>query len=283
MEHFILSGFSDEIGSNISVQFSAFKRLGIHYFEPRGINGKNISSLTQDEAKKLAEFMKMQGISASSIGSPIGKISIGDNFEAHLSLLKHTIAIAKTLGTKYIRIFSFFLPKEEPAEKYREEVLSRMKKMTSLAEENDVILLHENEKDIYGDIAERCLDLFREISSPNLRAVFDPANFVQCGQNTKDAFAALSPYVEYVHIKDALSNGNVVPAGQGDGNVEWILSQLSSMNYHGFLSLEPHLGSFEGLAALETTDKMEKLERSSEEKFVLTHAALTELLKRVKA
>lgn len=283
MEHFILSGFSDEIGSNISVQFSAFKRLGIHYFEPRGINGKNISSLTQDEAKKLAEFMKMQGISASSIGSPIGKISIGDNFEAHLSLLKHTIAIAKTLGTKYIRIFSFFLPKEEPAEKYREEVLSRMKKMTSLAEENDVILLHENEKDIYGDIAELCLDLFREISSPNLRAVFDPANFVQCGQNTKDAFAALSPYVEYVHIKDALSNGNVVPAGQGDGNVEWILSQLSSMNYHGFLSLEPHLGSFEGLAALETTDKMEKLERSSEEKFVLTHAALTELLKRVKA
>lgn len=281
MENFILSGFSDEIDSNILKQFEALKRLGIHYFEPRGINGKNISVLTDTEVTELAACMEKYGILASSIGSPIGKIAITDDFEEHLSVVQHTINIAKTLGTKYIRIFSFFLPQDQPAKKYRSEVLRRMEKMTALAEKNNIVLLHENEKDIYGDIAERCLDIFKEIDSPNLRAVFDPANFVQCGQDTKEAFQMLSPYVEYMHIKDALPNGDVVPAGAGAGNVEWLLTQLLSANYRGFLSLEPHLGSFDGLAALETTDKMEKLEHSSEEKFILAHNALLKILKKI--
>ena len=279
MENFILSGFSDEIDSSITVQFEALKKLKMHYFEPRGINGKNISALSEDEIKTLADYMESYGISVSSIGSPIGKIKITDDFKQHTEALRHTIHIAKALKTKYIRIFSFFLPQNEPAEKYRNDVLDRMKQMTALAEENEVILLHENEKEIYGDVAARCADILTEVNSPNLRAVFDPANFVQCGQDTKEAYQILAPFVEYVHIKDALPNGDVVPAGQGVGNVEWLLTQLKADGYQGFLSLEPHLGSFTGLSALENSDKMEKLERSSEEKFILAHNALISILK----
>ena len=32
-----------------------------------------------------------------------------------------------------------------------------------------LVLLHENEKDIYGDVADRCLTILREVASPHFR------------------------------------------------------------------------------------------------------------------
>lgn len=275
-----ISGFSDEIDSDIKVQFEHLNKLGIKYFEPRGINGTNISALTLDEAKQLKETMDKYGIKASSIGSPIGKIGIKDEFEPHLEKLAHTIEIAKILGTKYIRIFSFFIPKEDDPAIYRDEVMARMKAMTALAGKEGVILLHENEKDIYGDIAVRCKDILDTVDSQNLRAVFDPANFVQCGQVTyPDAYEMLKDHVVYMHIKDALfADNSVVPAGHGDGRVRDILQALSDRDYDGFLSLEPHLGSFDGLGDLEVGDEMLSLTKSDAGKFTLAYNSLKKIL-----
>lgn len=275
-----ISGFSDEIDSDIKVQFEHLNKLGIKYFEPRGINGTNISALTLDEAKQLKEIMDKYGINASSIGSPIGKIGIKDEFEPHLEKLAHTIEIAKILGTKYIRIFSFFIPKEDDPAIYRDEVMARMKAMTALAEKEGIILLHENEKDIYGDIAVRCKDILDTVDSQNLRAVFDPANFVQCGQVTyPDAYEMLKDHVVYMHIKDALfADNSVVPAGHGDGKVQDILKALSDRDYDGFLSLEPHLGSFDGLGDLEVGDEMLSLTKSDAGKFTLAYNSLKKIL-----
>lgn len=275
-----ISGFSDEIDSDIKVQFEHLNKLGIKYFEPRGINGTNISALTLDEAKQLKETMDKYGINASSIGSPIGKIGIKDEFEPHLEKLAHTIEIAKILGTKYIRIFSFFIPKEDDPAIYRDEVMARMKAMTALAEKEGIILLHENEKDIYGDIAVRCKDILDTVDSQNLRAVFDPANFVQCDQVTyPDAYEMLKDHVVYMHIKDALfADSSVVPAGHGDGRVRDILQALSDRDYDGFLSLEPHLGSFDGLGDLEVGDEMLSLTKSDAGKFTLAYNSLKKIL-----
>lgn len=275
-----ISGFSDEIDSDIKVQFEHLNKFGIKYFEPRGINGTNISALTLDEAKQLKETMDKYGINASSIGSPIGKIGIKDEFEPHLEKLAHTIEIAKILGTKYIRVFSFFIPKEDDPAIYRDEVMARMKAMTALAGREGVILLHENEKDIYGDIAARCKDILDTVDSDNLRAVFDPANFVQCDQVTyPDAYEMLKDHVVYMHIKDALfADSSVVPAGHGDGRVRDILQALSDRNYDGFLSLEPHLGSFDGLGDLEVGDEMLSLTKSDAGKFTLAYNSLKKIL-----
>ena len=278
-----ISGFSDEIDSGIKVQFEHLNKLGIKYFEPRGINGTNISALTLDEAKQLKETMDKYGINASSIGSPIGKIGIKDEFEPHLEKLAHTIEIAKILGTKYIRVFSFFIPKEDDPAIYRDEVMARMKAMTALAGREGVILLHENEKDIYGDIAVRCKDILDTVDSDNLRAVFDPANFVQCGQVTyPDAFELLKPHIVYMHIKDAFfEDGKIVPAGYGEGHIREILSDLAAKNYNGFVSLEPHLGVFGGLEKLELDDSMLQLEKSDAGKFTMAYKALEKILEEV--
>ena len=103
-----ISGFSDEIDANIDIQFAALNRLGIKYFEPRFIGGKNISELCDEEVLSLKEKMDNAGITASSIGSPIGKIKLTDNFEEHFELFKRVCRTAKMLDCNFIRIFSFY-------------------------------------------------------------------------------------------------------------------------------------------------------------------------------
>lgn len=282
MKAYKISGFSDEIDANIEVQFDVLNKLGIEFFEPRGVDGKNISELTEDEVKTLKGKMNEYGILVSSIGSPIGKIKLSDDFEAHFDVFRRVVETAKFLGTKYIRMFSFFHDggAEWTADE-REQVFVRIRKMLDYAKANDVILLHENEKDIYGDTTERCLDLMKEFHCENFRAVFDPANFVQCGQNTKVAYDTLKEYIEYMHIKDAKAeDGEVVPAGFGDGNLEYILKNLVNNGYSGFFSLEPHLGSFEGLEKLEIGDEMLNLPKSGEGTFTLAFNSLNKILKK---
>jgi len=276
-----ISGFSDEIDSCVITQFEALNRLNIKYFEPRGIDGKNISTLTDEQVKELKAKMDKYGIEASSIGSPIGKVNIEDDFSEHFELFKRVVFIAKELGSKYIRMFSFYTKEGGWNGEKREEVIKRLQTMIDYAKEQDVVLLHENEKDIYGDTIDRCVDIMETLACDNFKAVFDPANFVQSGQDTKSAIEKLGKYIEYMHIKDSLADGKIVPAGMGEGNVELVLKTLLDQGYAGFISLEPHLGSFEGLADLELDDKMEKLPKGGEGTFTVAYNALNEILNKI--
>lgn len=295
MKYDRISGFADEIAEDVDTQFRVLNKLDIRYFEPRGIDGKNIAELSDGEVAALKEKMERCGIKASSIGSPIGKIRLDEDFQAHFEKFQRVVDIAERLDAGYIRMFSFN-PPERPdsaagegdgaAHEWtageREEVIRRLRRMTAYAGERDVVLLHENEKGIYGDTAERCADLMRELGCRHFQAVFDPANFVQCGQDTKEAYEALRSFIAYVHVKDArVEDGNVVPAGAGDGNVGHILKGLLDSGYEGYLSLEPHLGSFSGLAALELDDKMQNLPQGGEGTFTLAYRALEDILDKI--
>ncbi len=274
-----LSGFSDEIDKDIIKQMEGVRSLGMRYFCPRNVSGKNISTLTEAETEELAKTMAEYGVKACCIGSPIGKIGVREEFEPHMEELKNTIRIAKQLGTKYIRIFSFYLKGENP-EDCRDEVMRRMRAMVALAEKEDVMLLHENEKGIYGDTAARCADILETVQSPALGCIFDSANFVQCKESCEEAFEKLAPYITYMHIKDAVEDGTVVPAGMGKGYISGIFRGLMERGYSGFACLEPHLGSFEGLQDLEESDEMLKLEKSSIGKFKLAHDAFCSILEK---
>ena len=277
-----ISGFSDEIDSDIDIQFAVLNKLGIKYYEPRFINGKNISELCDEEVYSLKEKMDNAGISASSIGSPIGKVKLNDDFEKHFELYKRVCHIAKILQCRYIRIFSFYHDGKVWTAEERSLVLERLSKMIAFAKEENLILLHENEKDVYGDTAERCADLMENLFCDNFMAVFDPANFVQCGENADCAYNKIQKYVTYIHIKDAKKDdGTVVPAGQGDGCIKNILTSLFAKGYDGFLSLEPHLGSFEGLQNLELDDKMENLPKSGEGTFTLAYNSLLKIIEEI--
>lgn len=252
MEHIILSGFSDEIAPELDLQLAAIREWGLSHIELRAADGVNVSDFSTEKGKEVKNKLAGAGVSVSSIGSPIGKIGIEEDFAPHLEKLKRTLEIQKELGAPYLRMFSFYIPQGRAPEDFREEVLDRVGCMAEEAAAWDSVLLHENEKGIYGDNAPRCKELLDAFYGPHFKAVFDFANFVQVGQQTLPAYELLKPYVEYVHVKDAQrGTGAVVPAGQGDGHVQDILTDLIGGGWKGFLSLEPHLTDFAGLAALE--------------------------------
>ena len=286
MLNFILTGFADEACAGLDGQIAALKRNGMSYFEPRGIDGKNISDFTVDEAKALKEKLDANGIKVSSIGSPFGKIEIDEDFEPHFEKFKNTVEVAKILETKYIRMFSFFFTKGQSYEDNREEVLRRVKALADYSAAQGIYCCLENEKGIYGDTDDRNLEVLR-YCQPNLYAIVDPANYIQCGVDPLAAYEKVAGFVKYLHVKDAyFENGEVVPAGKGDGNVAQIIKRFARNHGEKFLSLEPHLTVFKGLEDLEadngTINSIEKKKSykyaSTDESFDAAVSALKEIL-----
>lgn len=259
MAHFIFSAFCDESGeTTIGGQMAACKANGITHMELRGFGDKSINDFTVEEAEAMKKEIDEQGMKVASIGSGYGKIEITDDFEPHFEKFKNTVAVAKALDAKYIRIFSFFFTKGESHDEYKDEVIRRVKAMADYATEQGVIPCLENEKDVYGDTGERMNDVLR--ACDNLVGVFDPSNFVQCGVDTLKAYELIGDKIEYFHVKDALfDGGTVVPSGEGDGNVLALLKMFAQKNGERVLSLEPHLKVFDGLSNLEADDSTEKM------------------------
>ncbi len=240
-----LSAFADEIAPDLNVQLDTLDSESIRHLEFRGVWNKNVLDLTDAEIATVKATLESRGVKVSSIGSPIGKIPVAGVFAPHLARFQRAIEVAHTLAAPFIRIFSFFIPVADDPARYRDQVLDRMAQLVRAAEGSGVTLVHENEKEIYGDTPARCLDILTQIDSPMLRAAWDPANFVQCGVRPhSEGYAALRPFIAYVHVKDAmLASGQVVPAGQGDGELRETIAALRGSGFDGFFSLEPHLAS----------------------------------------
>lgn len=250
MNNLHIYAFADEASPRIDEQIKAMVRNGLQGLEIRNVDGENVSAISLDKAREVRKKLDDAGLITWSIGSPIGKIDIEKaSFEEHLDSLRHTLEVASVLGAKNIRMFSFFIPAGKDPALFRNQVMDRLHRMVEVSAGSGIALCHENEKGIYGDVATRCLDVLTEV--PELHGVFDPANFVQCGQDTLEAWEMLKDRINYMHIKDALfSDSSVVPAGKGDGHVGEVL--------HAFLAkggcdmtVEPHLAVFDGLKGLE--------------------------------
>ena len=263
--------FADEASPDLAKQIDALKRNGAFFIELRGVNGKNVSELTLDEATEAKKMLDDGGISVYSIGSPIGKIDLKDDFLSHIEKHKHVIELAELFETENIRMFSFY-----GAEGRKNEVVERLNKLLD-ATPDHITLCHENEKGIYGDTPEKCLEIIKDL--PRLRAVFDPANFVQCGVDTVKAWEMLRSKVKYLHIKDAVGQA-VVPAGEGDGNIKHIITDYIKLGGQ-VVSMEPHLSDFVGLSSLERDGETTQVSyrfSSTDEAFDAAFAAVNKLL-----
>ena len=280
-----ITGFADEIAQELDTQIESVKKLGIKYIEMRGVDGDNLIFHTDDKVKEIKKKLDDAGVKLSALGSPLGKIGIEDPFEPHFEQFKRACEIAHMMDTKNIRMFSFYVDDARRHE-FKDEVFERMGRFVDYAKKSDVVLLHENEKGIYGEKAPECRELMDEFACDNFRAIFDFANFVQAGQDTLEAYDLLKDFIVYMHIKDARNgSGIVVPAGFGDGNVEEILTKLFNSGFDGFLSLEPHLFDFKGFDGLERCNKTPIASSgaalSGFEGFALAHESLIKILTKI--
>ena len=278
---YLVSAFADEAANDLAGQIAACKRNHIPFIEMRGVNGKNIGSVTAAEAKEIKKVLDAEGIGISALGSPYGKMNITDDFAPHLEGYKRTIEVAHILGTKNIRMFSFFMPEGANLNDYRGEVTERV---GAFVENADGILpCMENESNLYGMDPDHCLELALAFGG-KLRLVFDPANFLINGIATRPAYAMLKPHIEFFHIKDYLAaDKKIVPAGYGDGEIPWILEDFAaSGDGEVFLSIEPHLAHFAGLDELSQKSNLEMkfTYQSKEESFNAAADALWRILKK---
>jgi len=244
-----LSAFADEISPDLPEQIAILKRENIAHIDLRGVWNINVLDLTGEQAISIKELLEGHGIKVAAIGSPIGKVPVDSPFDEHLERFERAIKLAHLFGTPLVRIFSFYPPAGIASDStdpysWRDEVVWRLREMIERARAAGITLIHENEKGIYGDTIARCVDLLQECNDTHFQAVFDPANFIQCGQTPyPDAYEALRPWLCYVHVKDALPDGDVVAAGEGAARWPELLQRLRQDGYDGFFSLEPHLAS----------------------------------------
>jgi sugar phosphate isomerase/epimerase len=250
---FILTGFADEISADLDEQLAVLAAEAISHLELRSAWGTNVADLTDEQVARIGQALSAAGVQVSAIGSPIGKIGIADPLGPELDRMRRIADVAGQLDAAIVRVFSFYLPVGEPPARYRDEVIDRMAALAEIAAASGLVLAHENEKGIFGDRPERCADIIESVGSPALVATFDAANFVQCGVRPHtEAYPLLRPHLLYLQVKDAImATGEVVPAGQGDGEVAETLAALRDSGFAGFVSLEPHLavaGQFGGFS-----------------------------------
>ena len=275
-----LYAFADEASSMTDGQITAMKENGLDGLEIRNVDNVNVVDISDAKAKEVRKKLDAADLRVWTIGSPIGKIDIEkDNFTLHTEKFKRSLEIAEILGAENIRLFSFFTPQDNRAD-YKNKVIERLGVFADIAKGTGITLCHENEKGIYGDVPERCAEIHKAL--PEIKAIFDPANYVQCGVDTLKAWEIIKPYVKYLHIKDALADGNVVPAGKGIGNLKYILDDFRKDGGNS-LTIEPHLTVFAGLKDLEKEgDKsvVGEIYRypSNEAAFAAAVSALKELL-----
>lgn len=251
MSNIKLSAFADEYADSFEEQLQALNGFGIEHIEIRHVDKKNISILSTEEVKTAKKMLDEYGIRASAIGSPLGKIRLDEDMDAHMETAKHVFESANLLGAKYIRMFSFYAPDGKDITTMKGQVTEALEKMLLLARSHGVTLCHENEAKIYGDIPARCRELLDHFGG-ELKCVFDMGNFVLEGVDPfPSAYELLKPYIAYFHIKDSLAAGAIVPPGKGEAKIKEILSaHMQSAKEDFFVSLEPHLQTFSGLNAL---------------------------------
>ncbi len=285
----IISGFADEICTDFEEQLKTVTELGMGYICLRAADGRGIAEYTAEEAReRLLPKLQKAGVKVSSIGSPIGKVDIGDEegFQRQLTQLDELCRMCGILGCQYVRIFSFFMPKDEDPADYRDEVFAKMEKFLEIAGRYGVTLIHENEKGIYGDVGSRCVELMEKLAAGGMRSAYDFANFVQCGEDPAACWNMLRPYISYIHVKDALysSHENVL-CGTGDGRIREILDQaINRDGYEGFLTLEPHLAIFSTFASLEKdagNDRLKNRFETGAEAYAAQYHALCQILEEI--
>jgi 3-dehydroshikimate dehydratase len=241
----LIAAFGDEIADDLDAQVRGLEAEGIRRLDLRGVWGKNVLALSDDEVTRVGADLTSRGMRVSCVASPIGKAAMDGDFDQQIAGLRRALEIAHALGTRYVRVFSWYVPPEDDADGYREVVLERMGQLVRLAEAAGVVLLHENEGGLYGDSPARCHDLLTQLDSPALRAVWDPGNFVAAGYDPlRDSWPLLQGWIDYVHVKDVRHEGNtrrIVVAGEGEVRWAECIATLDAAGYRGVYALEPHL------------------------------------------
>lgn len=249
---------TDEVSDRFDAALDWVMQQRLRHVEVRVVDGKNIADLDDAAVASVRQRIESRGLYVCGVASPLFKCALdpsrpvasGDRFgqgeasvEDHFRKLDRVIAIANMLGTKRIRIFSFW--REVDPAPHEAEVIRHLKRAAGVAEKAGVQLLVENEPSCNGGFADEVGRIVRGVGSPAVRALWDPGNEAYGGREAFPAgYAHLKDVLAHVHLKDAYhrpdGSPRCVPLGSGDVPMIPQLRALRDAGYDGLFTIETH-------------------------------------------
>lgn len=253
-----LTGFVDEVDDDLRTQVDTARELGWSSIELRTVGAGNVDALDAAAFESLEAILLESDLGVSSFGSTIA--NWGRGLEADpaedLEALRRCAPRMHRLGARFLRVMSYRSPAPEPADgPVGAEVVRRLRDLAAAAEDEGIVLVHENCETWGGQSVDHTRRLLDSIPSDSFALVYDTGNPVgsidlrgEPPYGYQDPLAFLRDVrdrVAYVHIKDCRRNEQgveYVMAGEGDARIPEILNFLAETDYEGPISIEPHMG-----------------------------------------
>ncbi|MFH1023448.1 MAG: sugar phosphate isomerase/epimerase family protein [Planctomycetota bacterium] len=250
---FRFTGFADEAGPTIEEQIRATQEAGWDGIELRGVAGDTVTSISDDDWARTWGALQTAGIRVAGFGSGIANWAktIAMDFSADVTELRRAIPRMRQCGTRLIRIMSYPNVKDNPwpRDRWRDEVIRRIRELARIAEGEGVILGHENCSG-YGGLGSReTFEILDAVNSPALKLIFDTGNTTLHDGSREATWAfykACRDRVVHVHIKACKPDpeGKWITCYPDEDEVQRrVLADLKAREFDGWISIEPHMAA----------------------------------------
>ena len=189
-------------------------------------NGRNdLSDLTPDRCKAIADTYRQAGISIHSMGVYTNLLHPDpEERNANLAYFDAMMQVGRHMGVAtFITEAGHYKP-EEPtpgiAYDFREStwdlLLQTFKELGALAQRNEATVLIEPSFLSFFASAKRTRVFLEQLDCPRIRVLLDPANLIELN-DLDEMFTQLAPWIDCFHAKDRkLHSDRGVAAGEGD-------------------------------------------------------------------
>ncbi len=255
-----IAAITDEFSPDLSVALEPMAAIGMTGAELRVVFGKNIMNLTPEELDLAKTLIDAKGMEVIAIASPLLKCVLPGGgevdsrfqhdifaskhtFEDQPRLTDHAFVVAKKMGARVIRVFSYW--RTVDPEKCFDGIVKALSNLAEAAAKEDLIIGLENEHACNIGTAAETARILDVVKHPNLKLVWDPANALVGGETPFPYGYGLLPKdrIVHVHAKDCHMEGHTPIWGPlGTRSIDWKgqIAALLADGYSGYLSLETH-------------------------------------------
>jgi sugar phosphate isomerase/epimerase len=257
---FPIAAITDEFSPDLDVALAGMADVGMTGAELRVISGRNMIELSDDEVDRVRAKVEARGMSVVGLASPLLKCVLPDsppldmrvqhdvfgspyNFEDQPRLTRRAFEIAERLGTRIIRVFSYWRTVEPDA--CFDAAAAALHALAEQAAQRGLVIGLENEHACNAGTGAETRRLLQRLDHPALQVVWDPANASILGEKPfPDGYAQVPPArIAHVHAKDCdVKDHKPIWGAVGDMSVGWKgqLDALRRDGYRGWISLETH-------------------------------------------
>jgi L-ribulose-5-phosphate 3-epimerase len=257
---FPIAAITDEFSPDLDVALRAMAEVGMTGAELRTVGGRNMLDLPDDEIDRAREAVEAAGMTVVALASPLLKCVLPDSppldtrvqhdvfgspytFEDQPRLTRRAFEVAERLGTRLIRVFSYWRTVEP--ERCDDRVAAALHALADQAAARGLVIGLENEHACNVATGAETGRLLPRVDHPSLQVVWDPANALVVGETPfPDGYAHVpAARIAHVHAKDCVVSDHTPAWGLvGEMGVDWRgqIAALARDGYAGWISLETH-------------------------------------------